>query len=238
MKLFPAIDILGGRAVRLLYGKRDKVTDYGTPIERAMLWSDCGAENLHIVDLDGAFDGEAVSNKYISEIVKKTGLFVQSGGGLRTLDDIKKRLDLGVNRVILGTMAYENPKLFEKAANLYGKQIVAGIDAIDGYVAIKGWTDKTEIKAIDFALKMKQMGINTIVYTDISKDGALTGVNVDSTKEMSDKTGLDIIASGGVSSMDDLRVLKEKNIYGAILGRAIYSGNIDLRQAIKEIYAL
>jgi phosphoribosylformimino-5-aminoimidazole carboxamide ribotide isomerase len=235
MKLFPAIDILGGRAVRLLYGKKDKVTDYGTPIERAMLWKESGAENLHIVDLDGAFDGEAASNRFISEIVKETGLFVQSGGGLRSLDDIKRRLDLGVERVILGTMAYENPALFEKAVALFDKKIVAGIDAIDGFLAVKGWTDKTKIKAVDFAVKMKQMGIQTIVFTDISKDGALTGVNVASTKEISDKTGLDIIASGGVSSIDDLIQLKQNQIYGAILGRAIYTGNIDLKQAVREI---
>jgi phosphoribosylformimino-5-aminoimidazole carboxamide ribotide isomerase len=235
MKLFPAIDILGGRAVRLLYGKRDKITDYGAPLERALLWKEYGAKNLHIVDLDGAFEGEAISNKYIGEIVKKTGLFVQSGGGLRTIDDIKKRLDLGVDRVILGTMAYENPTLFEQVVNLFGKKIVAGIDAIDGFVAIKGWTDKTNIKAIDFALHMKKLGICTIVFTDISKDGALTGVNVESTKEISDKTGLDIIASGGVSSLNDLVKLKENEIYGAILGRAIYTGNIDLKQAVSEI---
>jgi len=235
MKLFPAIDILGGRAVRLLYGKRDNVTDYGTPIERALLWKECGAKNLHIVDLDGAFDGEAKSNKFIAEIVKNTGLFVQSGGGLRTIDDIKKRLDLGVCRVILGTMAYEQPKIFEEAVNLFGERIVAGIDAINGYVAIKGWTDKTNIKAVDFALNMKKIGISTIVFTDISKDGALTGVNVESTKEISDCTGLDIIASGGVSTLNDLVKLKDNNIYGAILGRAIYTGNIDLKQAVKEI---
>lgn len=235
MKLFPAIDILGGRAVRLLYGKRDRVTDYGTPLERAMLWKECGAQSLHIVDLDGAFEGEAVSDKYIAEIKDKTGLFIQSGGGLRNLDDIERRLGLGVDRVILGTMAYENPKLFAVAAEKFGGKIIAGIDAIDGYIAVKGWTDKTNIKAEEFALSIKKLGIDTIVFTDISKDGALTGVNLESTRRIGEKTGLNIIASGGVSSINDLIELKKSGIYGAILGRAIYAGYIDLKNAIEEM---
>lgn len=238
MELFPAIDILNGRAVRLLHGKKEQVTDYGLPIDAALRFKDDGAKNLHIVDLDGAFGGGGVSDKIIGEIVNKTGLFVQSGGGLRTMDDIDMRFDCGVSRVILGTVCYTDENLLEKAIAKYGDRIAAGIDAKDGYLAIKGWTDKTEQKALDFALKMKEKGIKTIIFTDISKDGALGGVNYESTVEMSEKSRLKVIASGGMKSIDEIKKLKQSGIYGAILGRSVYTGDIDLKHAVKEAYGI
>ena len=238
LELFPAIDILNGRAVRLLHGKKQEVTDYGLPLEAALRFKDDGAKNLHIVDLDGAFGGGGVSDSIIEGIVKKTGLFVQSGGGLRTKDDIDRRFDCGVGRVILGTVCYADTALFEWAISKYGDKIAAGIDAKDGYLAIKGWTAKTEEKALDFALKIKDKGISTIIFTDISKDGALGGVNYESTVEIAQKSQLNTIASGGMKSIGEIKRLRQGGIHGAILGRSVYTGDIDLKNAVKEAYGV
>ena len=231
MILFPAIDILEGRAVRLLYGKKERVTDYGTPLDRAKQWADCGAQYLHVVDLSGAFDGTSHVNGIIEKIAA-LGIPVQSGGGLRSRQDVKDRLSAGAARVILGTVCYTDPELFSELVEEYGERIVAGIDAQDGMLSVKGWTEKSDVSALSFAKKAKAMGVRCAVFTDISKDGAMKGASVAETERMQKESGLDVIASGGIASMDDLYRLRERNLYGAILGRSIYAGAIDLEKAI------
>lgn len=236
MILFPAVDILDNRAVRLLYGQRDKVTDYGDPVELALRWSDMGAQYLHVVDLNGAFDDSAVNRETLKRLVKELKIPVQLGGGIKTLDKIKYYLEeVGVTRVIVGTACVTAPDVADKACALYGNKIVAGIDCKDGFVAIKGWVEKSDLTAQKVALDMKERGSDTVVYTDISRDGALTGVNVDATAELAKNTGMKIIASGGMSCIDDIKKLMQKDVYGAILGRAIYSGNIDLSEALETV---
>ena len=236
MILFPAVDILDNRAVRLLYGQRDKVTDYGDPVELALRWSDIGAQYLHVVDLNGAFDDSAVNRETLKKLVKELKIPVQLGGGIKTLDKIKYYLEeVGVTRVIVGTACVTAPDVADKACALYGNKIVAGIDCKDGFVAIKGWVEKSDLTAQKVALDMKARGSDTVVYTDISRDGALTGVNVDATAELAKNTGMKIIASGGMSCIDDIKKLMQKDVYGAILGRAIYNGNIDLSDALETV---
>jgi phosphoribosylformimino-5-aminoimidazole carboxamide ribotide isomerase len=231
MILFPAIDILDGRAVRLLYGKKENVTDYGDPVDRAKEWIDKGAEWLHIVDLSGAFDGDSHINRTIEKIAA-LGVPVQSGGGLRSREDVKARLTAGATRVILGTLCTEDPPLFASLTAEYGQKIVAGIDAKDGYLSVKGWTELSSVRAVDFGRQAKGMGVTCALFTDISKDGAMQGANVEATVQMQKETGLNVIASGGIASMDDLYRLKKENLYGAILGRSIYTGAIKLEEAI------
>lgn len=235
MILFPAVDILDNRAVRLLYGERDKVTDYGDPAELAAKWSAEGAEYLHVVDLNGAFDDSAVNRETLKRLIKEVKIPVQLGGGIKTLDKIKFYLEeVGVTRVIVGTACVTAPDVVDKACALYGNKIVAGIDCKDGFVAIKGWVEKSSLTAEKVALDMKERGSDTVVYTDISRDGALTGVNVEATSLLAEKTGMNVIASGGMSSLDDVKkLMQKKNVYGAILGRAIYNGNIDLLEALE-----
>ncbi len=233
MILFPAIDILDGRAVRLLYGKRDLVTDYGDPVDRAKAWVDMGAEVLHVVDLSGAFDGKSAINRTLEKIARLQ-VPVQTGGGLRSMQEIDDRICSGASRVVLGTVCVTNPQLFKQAVEKYGDKIVAGIDAKDGKIAVKGWTEKSQIDAFAFGKEAFSLGVKDAVFTDISKDGALSGVNVDATLSMA-KTGLNVIASGGIRDMDDLYRLKEKGCYGAILGRSIYTGAIALDRAIEEM---
>lgn len=234
MILFPAVDVLDNRAVRLLYGKRDMVTDYGTPVERALKWQESGAQYLHIVDLNGAFDDSTVNKKTLVELIKKVSVPVQIGGGIKTLDKIKFYLEeVGASRVIVGTACVTNPDIADKACAIYGNKIVAGIDAKDGYVAIKGWVEKSNLKPLDVALDMKNRGVDTVVYTDISRDGALCGANIDATAKLTLDSGMKIIASGGMATLDDVRAVKERGIYGAILGRAIYTGDISLEEALK-----
>ena len=236
MILFPAVDILDNRAVRLLYGQRDKVTDYGDPVELALRWSDIGAQYLHVVDLNGAFDDSAVNRETLKKLVKELKIPVQLGCGIKTLDKIKYYLEeVGVTRVIVGTACVTAPDVADKACALYGNKIVAGIDCKDGFVAIKGWVEKSDLTAQKVALDMKARGSDTVVYTDISRDGALTGVNVDATAELAKNTGMKIIASGGMSCIDDIKKLMQKDVYGAILGRAIYNGNIDLSDALETV---
>lgn len=233
MILFPAIDVLNGRAVRLLRGKKENVTDYGLPLDRAKEWIDCGAKVLHVVDLSGAFEGESRINSLLERICS-LGVPVQSGGGLRSREDVKDRLNAGASRVIIGTLCYENPELFSSLVEEFGEKIVAGMDAKGGFLAGKGWTEVSPISAIDFGKKAKQMGVTTCVFTDISKDGSLTGVSLTETEKLQRESGLNVIASGGISSMADLIALRESKIYGAILGKSIYSGAIDLKKAIEE----
>ncbi len=232
MKLYPAIDILGGRAVRLLHGKRDAVTDYGDPVDRAKQWLDAGARILHVVNLSGAFD-EKNDFPRILEKIASLGIPVQTGGGIRSVAAIKDRFSAGADRVVLGTVCVEQPEVLEEAASLFGGKIVAGIDARDGKLTVRGWTVTAEEDAFSFGKKAKALGLSDAVFTDVGRDGALTGVNVEATVKMAE-TGLNVIASGGVRSMDDLEALKQHNVYGAILGRSIYEGTIDLKKAIEE----
>ncbi|MCI8343126.1 MAG: 1-(5-phosphoribosyl)-5-((5-phosphoribosylamino)methylideneamino)imidazole-4-carboxamide isomerase [Clostridia bacterium] len=232
MILFPAIDILEGRAVRLLHGERDAVTDYGVPLERAKLWADAGAQFLHVVDLNGAFGGKSTIDKTVEQIAK-LGVRVQSGGGLRTMQEIDSRISAGAARVVLGTACARDPALFHAAVQKYGDKIVAGIDAKKGKLALNGWTEHSDIDALAFGARMHDLGVRYAVFTDIGRDGALSGVNAEETARMAD-TGLSVIASGGIHDDFDLRCLRDKGVYGAILGRSIYEGTIDLKKAIEE----
>ena len=232
MKLYPAIDILGGRAVRLLHGKRDAVTDYGDPVDRAKQWLDAGARILHVVNLSGAFE-EQNDFPRILERIASLGIPVQTGGGIRSVQTIKERFLSGADRVVLGTVCVEQPDVLEEAAARYGGTIVAGIDAREGKLTVRGWTVTAEEDAFSFGKKAAALGITDAVFTDVGRDGALTGVNLEATVKMAE-TGLNVIASGGIRSMEDLEALKKNNVYGAILGRSVYEGTIDLTKAIEE----
>lgn len=231
MKLYPAIDVLGGRAVRLLYGKRDHVTDYGDPVDCARRWVDEGAEILHVVDLSGAF-GEDDGFEKVLERIARLGVPVQSGGGLRSMAEIHRRFRAGADRVVLSTVCVEHPEVLYEAVEKYREKIVAGIDAKEGFLAVRGWTQIADKDAFEFGCEAKALGIADAVFTDIGRDGALAGVNVAESVRMSE-TGLNIIASGGVRSIDDVRALNAQGVYGVILGRALYTGAITMKEAIE-----
>ena len=233
MILFPAIDILEGRAVRLYKGDKNKVTDYGDPVAFAEKWAEAGAEWLHIVDLSGAFSGKSGIDGVISEIKKRVNIRIQSGGGLRKVTDIRRRLDAGADRAVIGTMAVSDPDEFALAAYSFPEKIVAGIDARGGMFAVKGWTETTDISAAAFGKKCVRMGIRWALFTDISKDGAMQGVNLCETVRMQKETGLNVIASGGVSSLKDIENLKDSGVAGCVLGRSVYDGAVDLKEAIR-----
>ncbi|HHU73482.1 MAG TPA: 1-(5-phosphoribosyl)-5-[(5-phosphoribosylamino)methylideneamino]imidazole-4-carboxamide isomerase [Clostridiales bacterium] len=234
MKLFPAIDIKNGQCVRLRQGNFQDVLVYSdTPSKIAKEWEAQGASFIHIVDLDGAVVGYSVNDDVIKEIIQTVTIPVQIGGGIRTIKDIDNKLSLGVNRVIIGTKAVKDPGFIKEALATFGPdRIVIGIDAKDGMVAIEGWEEISNYHAVNLALEMKKIGVSTIVYTDISKDGMLLGPNISHTKEIVDVTGLNIIASGGISSLKDLEMLEEINVYGAIIGKALYENRIELKKAI------
>lgn len=234
MKLFPAIDIKNGQCVRLRQGSFQDILVYSDiPLKIAKQWEAAGASFIHIVDLDGALVGHSVNDEVIKEIVSEVKLPIQVGGGIRTIKDIENKLNLGVDRVIIGTKAVKDPAFIKEAIATFGsKRIVIGIDAKEGMVAIEGWEKVSTYQAVNLAIEMKKFGVKTIVYTDISKDGMLMGPNISHTKEMVDATGLDIIASGGVSSLKDLEMLQEINVYGAIVGKALYENRVDLKKAV------
>ncbi|MEA4901941.1 1-(5-phosphoribosyl)-5-[(5-phosphoribosylamino)methylideneamino]imidazole-4-carboxamide isomerase [Desulfitobacterium sp.] len=239
MIVFPAIDLKEGKAVRLLQGRMEDSTVYAeNPLEVAQRFRAEGAEYLHMVDLNGAFAGKPVNDGVIREVVDKVDLKVQVGGGIRTLERIKELLDLGVARVILGTVAVRNPQLVAEAVKRYGEKIIVGIDAKNGQVAVQGWAETTEMKAIDLALKMKEAGVRRIIFTDIARDGMLQGPNIDSTVQLARVSRLQIIASGGVSCLEDLQKLQAQaangvSIEGAIVGKALYAGAFTLPEALK-----
>lgn len=236
MKLYPAIDMKDGRCVRLQQGRFDQVKIYSdSPAEVAALWESKGASFLHLVDLDGALRGRSVNAECIRQIVRTVQIPTELGGGIRTLNDIEEVLELGVYRAIIGTKAVEDPDMLRQAVERFGAEhIVVGIDAKDGMVAVNGWEEVSQVSAMELALQMKEMGVKTIVYTDISRDGMLSGPNVEATKRLSDATGLDVVASGGVSCMEDLRKIHEAGIHGAIMGKSLYEGRIDLAEAVME----
>ena len=234
MHIFPAIDLYDGKAVRLLKGDYQKMTVYSeNPLEIAKDFENSGAEFLHIVDLEGAKTGETPNINTIEKIVKNTSLFTEVGGGIRTLETVKKYSDIGVKRVILGTAAVNDEEFLLSAVKKYGEKIAVGIDIKDGFVAIKGWTDLSKYTPFEFCEKMQNIGVKNVICTDVSKDGAMQGTNLDLYKEMSERFDLNITASGGVSGIDDIKRLKDLGIYGAIIGKAYYTKAISLARAIE-----
>ena len=236
MRLYPAIDIKDGQCVRLKKGLFNEVTVYSNePYKIAESFEADNAKFIHTVDLDGALKGRSVNAETIKKIVNSVSVPVQLGGGIRTLDNIKEVLDLGVYRAIIGTKAVENPEFIKQAIDKFGAEhIVVGIDAKDGLVAVEGWEKLSDKTALSMALAMKDMGVQTIVYTDISKDGMLAGPNIEQTRLLSDKTGIDIIASGGVSCMQDLENINNAGIHGAIIGKALYENRVVLKDAVEK----
>ena len=234
MIIYPAIDIKDGKCVRLLQGRFDEVTVFGDdPVEMAGKWVSMGAKWLHIVDLDGARGTVSNNRNIILKIVEKYRASVQTGGGIRTMDDIEQLINAGVARIIMGTAAVRNPELVKEALRKYPDNIAIGIDARDGKVAIEGWEQLSDYTAVDFAKMIERLGCRTIIYTDINTDGTLAGPNLKAMKEMIDSVSMDVIASGGVSSIQDLKNLKEIGAAGAITGKALYTGAIDLAEALR-----
>ncbi len=234
MRIYPAIDLHDGQAVRLYKGDYNLVTNYGDPVMQAAYFKSVGAKFLHLVDLDGAKDGESKNLEAVKRIINEVNIDCELGGGIRTLEHIQKVLDLGVKRVILGSSAL-NLEFVSAAINKFGSdKIVVGIDCKNLLVSTHGWLNTTTINAIDFANDLKKIGVKTIIFTDIAKDGTLEGINVLQTKKMVDETGLDIVASGGAKSIEDVKNAKIIGCEGIILGKSIYSKAIDLKQVIEE----
>lgn len=234
MIIFPAIDLRGGKCVRLIQGDFDKETVYSDdPQATALKWQAAGAKFLHVVDLDGARAGSPKNLDAIKKILDAVAIPIEVGGGIRTLDDMEQLLSLGVRRVILGSIAVENPALVAEAVQRFGDRIVVGIDARNGFVAVHGWEQSSSVKAVELAKQIVAAGVKTIIYTDISKDGMLSGVNAEAFTELAKKSGAEIVASGGVKSIEDIRALKSAGVAGVIVGKAIYTGSLDLKSAIE-----
>lgn len=234
MIIYPAVDVREGKCVRLTQGEFDKQTVYSdNPVEMALRWEKMGAQYLHVVDLDGARTGKAQNIAVISEMAVKMGIPVQVGGGIRTIEMIETVLCKGIERVILGTSAVKDPELVKRAVKTFENNVVIGIDAKDGMVAIEGWEKTSEFKAVDFAKKMEELGAKTIIYTDISRDGMLIGPNLKAMGDMVKAVNIGVIASGGVGKLEDIKNLKETGVSGVIVGRALYTGDVDLKQAIE-----
>ena len=234
MNIFPAIDIIDSKAVRLFKGDYSQKTVYNdSPLSVAKEFCEKGASYIHLVDLDGAKSGETPNCGIIESIAKETPLKIEIGGGIRSEEVIKRYLDAGVMRVILGTVAIENPRFTEEMVAKYGEAIAVGIDISNGFVATKGWTNISSVSCDEMFEKMEATGVKTVICTDISKDGAMKGTNLELYRELKSKYSIDIVASGGVSSIEDVKALKCMDIYGAILGKALYEGAIDLTEAIE-----
>ena len=235
MQLYPAIDMKNGQCVRLRQGAFKDITIYSDAPEKvAAHWQEKGASFLHLVDLDGALAGYSVNEEVIRRIADTVSIPIEIGGGIRSKEAVDRMLDLGVRRVIIGTKAAEHPEFLRDVVRTFGEEaIVAGVDAKDGMVAVEGWEKVSSLTASDLCLTMKEYGVRHIVYTDISRDGMLSGPNVEATRKLTEETGLDIIASGGVSCMEDLKCLHEAGIRGAIIGKALYENRIDLAEAVR-----
>ena len=234
MILYPAIDLYEGKAVRLFKGDYNQMTVYNeNPLAVAEDFLRCGATHIHMVDLQGARDGTTPNLETVQKIKQQTGLFCEVGGGIRAMEIVDRYLSAGIDRVILGTAAVTDPAFLSAALSKYGEKIAVGIDIKDGCVAIKGWTETSNQDALAFCGKMQEMGVQTIICTDISKDGAMQGTNHSLYKTLSEQFSLQIIASGGVSSLEDVQRLAAQNLHGAIIGKAYYSGSLDLAQAIE-----
>ena len=238
MRIFPAIDLRNGKCVNLIQGRAEAETVFSEdPISVAESWADQGAEYLHLVDLDGAFEGDSANLSIVKEIVQRISIPTQLGGGIRDMERIEHILGLGVSRLILGTAALRNWELVQDAATKYPKQIVVGIDATNGLVATEGWVNISERQATEFAREMTSLGVETIIYTDITSDGMLAGPNVEATAEIitSLDSSIEVVASGGVTTLDDLKKLKAIGSAGAIIGRALYTQQLDLQLAINAV---
>lgn len=239
MIIYPAIDIKEGKCVRLIQGKEEEKKVYAlNPSDVAKDFAQKGAKYLHVVDLDGAFRGSPQNKKVIKDIAEAVSVPFQVGGGLRSEEDVKDILSLGASRVIIGTRAVSSPDFVKKLLDIFGpEKIVLGIDARDGMVAVDGWVETADVKAVEFGIQMKSLGVKTAVVTDIAKDGMLKGPNLEFIKEIAQSTGLKVIASGGVSSLEDVRAikaLKPWGVEGAIIGKALYEGKISLQEALRE----
>lgn len=234
MNIFPAIDLYDGKAVRLFKGDYNQMTVYSdNPLEVAKKFESLGATHLHLVDLEGARNGYPGNLETIRKIVEETELFTEVGGGIRTIETAKAYIESGVDRIILGTAAVENEEFLKEALVLFGDKVAVGVDLKDGFVAIKGWTEKSELSAQDFLSKMENLGVKTVICTDISRDGAMQGSNNQLYKELSENYKIDLVASGGVSDINDIKALTQMGLYGAIIGKAYYIGAIDLKEAIE-----
>ena len=235
MIIFPAIDLFGGKAVRLLQGDYQRMTVYSEhPEEIARTFAEQGATHVHLVDLEGARDGTTPHLEIILQLKKETGLFCEIGGGIRTMDTVRAYLENGLDRVILGTAAVTDPAFLESALTAYGEKIAIGVDIRDGAVATKGWTENSGIPFLEFCTSMAEKGVRTLICTDISRDGAMRGTNRELYRQLSREIGIQITASGGVSTLEDIRALREMNLYGAIIGKAWYTGAVSLQEAIRE----
>lgn len=234
MKLFPAIDLKDKKVVRLFKGDYNQMTVYSdNPLEIAKGFKESGAEYLHVVDLDGAKDGDNPNFEIVADLAKNSGLKVEIGGGIRSEEIIKKYIDAGVMRVILGTVAISDPDFVAEMVNKYGNKIAVGVDMLGGKVATHGWLNVSEVDGFEFCERLDEMGVATVICTDISKDGAMQGTNHELYRHLSETLNMQIIASGGVSSMEDIIRLRKMELYGAIIGKAYYTGAIDLKQAIE-----
>ncbi len=234
MKIFPAIDLYKAQAVRLFKGDYDNMTVYSkNPLEVAKNFEATGADSIHLVDLEGAKDGTTPNFEIVKSIANNTSLFTEIGGGIRSMDTVDKYLSAGIDRVILGTAAVEDEEFLKSAIKKYGERIAVGVDVKDGYVAIKGWLEKSQYTTFEFCERMQNLGVKTLICTDISKDGAMKGTNRELYKELSEKYDIDITASGGVSSLDDVKALRGLGLYGAIIGKAYYIGAINLSEALE-----
>lgn len=234
MYILPATDLYDGKVVRLYKGDYNQMTVYSEkPLQIAREFADCGAEFLHVVDLEGARDGTTPNRRVVEKLVEKSGMSIEIGGGVRTQDTVRTYIDMGVERVILGTSAVTDPVFLQKMVDRYGDQIAVGVDLADGYVAIKGWTEQSEVSADAFFSRLQQMGVRTVICTDISKDGTLSGTNLQLYNTLSETYDMQLIASGGITTLDDIVALREMELYGAILGKALYTGDLDLRDAVK-----
>jgi len=239
MIIFPAIDIKDGVCVRLIKGDYRQITSYeNTPIDQATKYFQNGFNNIHIVDIDGALRGRAVNSFIINEIVKKIKSKIQIGGGIRTIDDISRWVEMGVDKVVMGTAAVENIELLETACNKFKNKIAVALDVKDGFIALSGWTKRTNISAIDFIKKIQNFGVSRIIYTDINRDGTKQGPNIKDTVELSSKSTIPLVISGGVSSLEDIKKVKSlsnSNIEGVIVGKSIYDGDIKISDLAKLI---
>lgn len=236
MQIFPAIDLRGGQVVRLYQGDYDQETVYAAdPCAVARDFLAAGARYLHVVDLDGARDGTLANFETIAALVRQGGLYIEVGGGIRAEERIRRYLDLGVDRCILGTIAVKDFAFTERMAKTYGEHIAVGVDARDGFVAVNGWKELSQERGVDFCRRLRDAGVKTVIYTDISRDGAEAGTNLELYRELAEIEGLDITASGGVSSIEELRELQTIGTKAAILGKALYTGRLDLKTVMEEV---
>ncbi len=235
MIIFPAIDILDGQCVRLIQGDYNREKVYSnSPIDMAKQWEDKGAEFIHIVDLNGAKTGESINKAVIIEIANTVSIPIQVGGGIRSIDTIEAYLKNGVNRVIIGTAAINDQAFLQESVKRFGEQIVVSIDAKNGFVATDGWTDTSDVSALELIKKLEEVGVKTIVYTDIAKDGMLQGPNLTEQQTINEATKMDVIASGGVTTKEDIANLQNLNMYGAIIGKALYDGKLEFESLMEE----